>query len=454
MDYEAQKRLHLDNMNIDFDKSFESYNPGNNHHIITVYLLKQDNLICPHCANNKILVRGSKTQIINYSSVLEDNLFIHLHRRIFKCKLCDKYFYEDNPFCDEGKQNSIYREYKILQALKDLNATYTSVAKRFNVSPTYVSNLFDKRINLSRLKLPKILCVDEVYSKKLSFHHYCFILYSPRDRKIIDVLDSRHSDSLEEYFSKIPMEERDNVEFFSSDLYEPYRKIAKKFFPKAKICADPFHVIKNISSCVHAVRIDTMKRYSYLKNSNDNYYWLFKSFWKLIMRDPSNLSHKKFKLNKTGQYLSQVEIVEYMLKISPKLDLVYKLYHDYRNFNYMATLDNVISWFDSVIIDYQSSELQELIPAWKLMINWHDEIVNSFNKVDGIRISNGPMERANRDIKTIFRLSFGSTNFKRMRNRIMYVMNSDSPILYSPQEKTNKNVGKKRGKYNKHKKIK
>lgn len=40
------------------------------------------------------------------------------------------------------------------------------------------------------------------------------------------------------------------------------------------------------------------------------------------------------------------------------------------------------------------------------------------------------MERANRDIKTIFRLSFDSRNFERMRNRIMYVINIDAPILY------------------------
>ena len=32
MDYEAQKRLHLDNIKIDVEKSYESYNPGNNHH--------------------------------------------------------------------------------------------------------------------------------------------------------------------------------------------------------------------------------------------------------------------------------------------------------------------------------------------------------------------------------------------------------------------------------------
>lgn len=41
------------------------------------------------------------------------------------------------------------------------------------------------------------------------------------------------------------------------------------------------------------------------------------------------------------------------------------------------------------------------------------------------------MERANRDIKTILRLSFGSSNFPRMRNRIMWVMNDDSAILYT-----------------------
>ena len=452
MDYEAQKRLYLEDVKIDLDKSFESYNLGNNHHIITIYLLKQDEVICPHCAGNKAIVRGSRLQIINYSSVLEDNLYIHLHRRIYKCKCCNKYFKEPNPFCDEGKQNSIYKDYKIIQALKDLNATYKSIAEKFNVSPTYVSNIFDRKVDLTRLPLSKIICVDEVYSKRLSYHHYCFIIYSPRDRKIIDVLDSRHSDNLGDYFSKIPMDERDTVEFFSTDLYEAYRKIAKKYFPKAKICADPFHVIKNISNCVHTVRIDTMKKYSYLKDKNDNYYWLFKSFWKLIMREPSKLSHNKFKIKRTGQFLSQAEIVERMLKISPKLELTYKLYHEYRNFNDTATIDNAKDWLDAIIIDFQSSEIEELVPAWKLMINWHDEIINSFNKVDNIRISNGPMERANRDIKTIFRSSFGSRNFKRMRNRIMYAMNSDSPLLYSPRKKTNQNVGKKRGKYNKHKK--
>ena len=69
--------------------------------------------------------------------------------------------------------------------------TYSSVAKRFQVSPTYVIDLFDKRVDLKRLTLPDVLCIDEVYGRKLTNKEYCFVLYSPQWQKIIDVLDSR-----------------------------------------------------------------------------------------------------------------------------------------------------------------------------------------------------------------------------------------------------------------------
>lgn len=61
------------------------------------------------------------------------------------------------------------------------------------------------------------------------------------------------------------------------------------------------------------------------------------------------------------------------------------------------------------------------------------------------------MERANENIKTIFRLAYGARNFDRMRNRIMHIMNSGSPILYEPLKRTNKYKYKKRGSYKKKK---
>ena len=61
------------------------------------------------------------------------------------------------------------------------------------------------------------------------------------------------------------------------------------------------------------------------------------------------------------------------------------------------------------------------------------------------------MKRANRNIKILFRNAYGARNFERMRNRIMFVMNSDSPTLYETKKYTNKQKYHKRGHYNKNK---
>ncbi len=104
--------------------------------------------------------------------------------------------------------NVIQKEIMILDALRNLTATYTSMAKEFDVSISYVTNLFDIKIDIKRLKLPEVICIDEVYLKKLFKNSYCFISYSPQWRKIIDVLDSRTELNLIDYFAHIPLNEK------------------------------------------------------------------------------------------------------------------------------------------------------------------------------------------------------------------------------------------------------
>ena len=448
MDYSTIKFLGLDHIGIDAQKSFHSYDPTTNNHTIKIHLIKDDNIHCPTCGCcQNIKLRGSKSQIIKYSSTVEDNINIFLYRRIFKCENCGSYFKERNPFTSENRKISYQKEVKILNALRDINSTFKRVATHFEVSPTFVTNLFDKKVSLNRLTLPDVICVDEVYSKKLSFHSYCFIVYSPQMKRIIEVLDSRKLDSLMDFFCKIPIKERDNVKFFSTDLYDTYRVLAKKCFPKAKICADPFHVIKNISDAFHSLRREIMNYYDYLKHEKNNYYWLLKKYWRLLSLDPSKLNHKRFKVNKQGQFMSQHEILEYIFTIDKRLEIAYDLLHEYRNFNQTATIDNAEEWLDELIQKFIHSGIKQYEKVWKMLKNWRLEIINSFNKVNGFRITNGSMERVNRDVKTMFRLSFGSTNFERMRNRIMFAINKDAPILYNRKNKTNKRKGKLRGPY-------
>ena len=450
MDYTALKKLGLEKLNIDIDSSYEVFDSPNHYDTIFIHLNKSNEQMCPCCGViRKHTNKGSRSQKIKYSTPNQNQIDIVLYRRQYQCIDCGRYFKEDNPFSFEKKSTSIFTEDMIVEDLRSITATYKSVAQKYNVSTTYVQNTFDKNVSLSRLPLPEVMCVDEVYSKKLSYHKYCFIVYSPMDRKIIDVMPSRHKDILSTYFSRISSEERGNVKYFSTDLYETYRQLAQKYLYNAVICADPFHVIENLSTCLQNVRRRIMSEYAHLKKQNDDFYWTLKKHWKLLTLPHDKLNTERYKDERTGRFMSQSEILQFMLYTNDELNKAYTLYQDYLDFNSTATIDNAREKLDKIIDNYKSSRIRYYVPAWKLLENWHDEIINSFSRVNGRRVTNGPMERANSNIKILFRLAYGARNFARMRNRIMHVMNTGSPKLYQPKKETNKYKYRKRGKYKK-----
>lgn len=429
MDLESIYRLGLEHIkNIDLELSDEIYDPSTNNHIILLKLKKDNQIICPHCGQiNNFKPRSMVTQSFNHSSAIENNILIKLKRRIYLCD-CGKTFKEPNPFTNTKKKLSFQKEFKVLEALKDINKSFSDVADEFNLSVTTIQKIFDYRINIRRQPFTDVLCVDEVYSKHCGYHKYCFITYSPQLDKILDVLPSRNKEDLCGYFGKIPIEERKKVKFFSMDLYNIYRQVAHLCFPNALVCADHFHVIKNLNDHFNSARIRIMKKYEHLKSRNDNWYWLYKKYWKKLLKDPSKLGYKKFKVSRSGLFLSEHEIVDYMLSIDNDLKDAYELLNEYRNFNSTATINDAANELDELIIKFHNSKIPEYINSYKLLKNWRQEIINSFHRINGHVISNGGMERANRDIKTIIRHAYGFKNFSRLRNRIMYVKNKNVPI--------------------------
>jgi transposase len=430
MDKESISRLGLDYIrNIDVESSDEIYDPITNNHIIILKLNKLTDLSCPHCGLvGEYRPRSSITQIIKHASAIENNILIKLYRRVYICE-CGKTFREENPFTSSKRRTTLQKEFKVLMSLKDIHKSFSDVAKEFDLSTQTVINIFDSKVDIRRQTLTQVLCVDEIYSKHCGYHKYCFILFSPQLNKILDVLPSRNKNDLFDYFAQIPIEERNKVQYFSMDLYAIYKEVAEICFPNAIICADHFHVIKNISDLFNKARIRIMKNYEHLKNRNDSWYWLYKKYWKLLLKAPEKLKYKKFKVSKSGMHLSEREIVRYMLSIDKNLKDAYELLNEYRVFNSVATINNAAEWLDELIIKFHNSSLDEFYKAYKLLKKWRNEIINSFNTINGYRISNGGMERANNDIKTIIRHSFGFTNFNRFRNKVMFSKNKDASIL-------------------------
>ena len=401
--------------------------------------------------SKSITIISSRTSLVKSSSNQIKNIIFRVHRRKYKCSNCGYTFLQLNPIRTDGHQVSIQKEIMILEALRSLTKTYSAVAKEFDVSVSYVTNLFDTKVDLKRLKLPEVICIDEVYLKKLVKNSYCFVIYSPQWKKIIDILDSRHELDLIDYFAHIPLNEK-NVKFVSMDLYEHYRNVIKKCFPNAKISADPFHVVKQLNNCFQRIRIETMKSYEFLKDEGHNYYWLYKKFWKFLLMDISKIKQTYIKVNKSGMTMSKYKIIDCMLSLNPTLKLAYNLKEEFREFIATATIDTAEEELIELINKFKDAHIPEYAPFINIMESWFFEIINSFNTINGYKITNGPMERVNRDIKTINNISFGSTNFSRMRNRIMFAINKDAPISPYRKKNTNKRTGKPRGAYKKDKK--
>jgi transposase len=434
MTYESLKMFGLDHIGVDENKSYSSYDPNTLNHTIYLYLLKDINLKCPYCTSSNISVKGTRKNNIRYSYGEFKNIMVVLHRRTYYCGDCSKSFSQRNPISINNSVVSLSKELAIVNALKDKTKTFSFVANEFNVSVTYVQKLFDSWVELDRLQLPIVLCIDEVYAKKLTYKSYCCVLYSPQTRSIIDILPSRHKLKLIDYFAHISNAEKSRVKYISMDLWDSYRQMAKLCLPNAIICADSFHVIKHLCDCFKKIRIKVMRSMEGLKHEKHNYYWLFKKYNYFLMKDLIDLP-EFIKIRHSNMQISKYKVIDEMLNLSDELKAAYELKEEYRNFNSSATIDNAKEWLDELIIKFKSSRIPDYIPFWSLLQNWHDEIINSFNRINGHRISNGPMERVNRDIKTILGISFGCTNFNRVRNRIMFSLNPNSPILGTKKSK-------------------
>lgn len=99
----------------------------------------------------------------------------------------------------------------------------------------------------------------------------------------------------------------------------------------------------------------------------------------------------------------------------------------------------------------KESGIPEIMEFRETLNHWYEEIITSFIRVDGKRLSNGIMESRNGIAKKIKNNANGYYNFERYRNRCLYVMNEDAKPNLSKSKNAVKMKGCKRGKYRKQK---
>ncbi|MCF0259525.1 MAG: transposase [Erysipelotrichaceae bacterium] len=243
--------------------SFSLEKPANSKEdIIQIVLtLKEANTECPHCHSERTVIHAWAERTINYSLHSGRKIDIVLKLRRYRCKDCRKTFMQYNPFSIKQGRIAVEMIVNILKDLQKPSSTFTSVGRRYNLSATTVMNIFDTRVNMTRLPLGEYLCLDENYAFRSDRSKYVCVLVDFLSQDVIDILPNRFKTDLTHYFRDIPMEERAKVKAVGIDMYPVYRDVIKECFPPStKVVVDRFHLVKEFNSQMDSIRKTNYRR--------------------------------------------------------------------------------------------------------------------------------------------------------------------------------------------------
>lgn len=433
-------------LNLNYSHVQSCSSKKDNNSIIYFVTLARKDFICPLCAT-KLKIKDYRNVKLSHQVIKGMDTHIVYRKRRYYCPACRSYHYEDNPFVNEKRHTfTDTTSIEIMKFLREHSSTFSMAARQFNTTPTKVMDVFDTLGQMKRLPFTDVISIDEFYWNRKSKTKYACAIIDFNTGSIIDILNGRRLKNWDSYTQIIERKEREKVKFVCIDLYETYRQVQKLYFPKAKLICDSFHVVRNINEILKKERIKTMKRYD--KDSQE--YYLLKKFSYLLMKDSSKIEDNKPRYNKKlKRYINQPQLLELILNIDKNLKEAYELKESYLIFNSASTYEDARNNLSEIIGEYASCNIEGYRQFSSTLIDWFDEIVNSFIIYNGKRISNGRIEGTNSRIKTILKNANGFRNFSRMRNRIMYSINKNSLPSIPEENQVIKEKGKKRGKYKK-----
>lgn len=417
---------------------------------------------CPVCGF-RLYSRGVK-RTINHP-ILQDNysLVLILKQRRWRCINTDCHYStnESFKFVNKSRRMSNATEMLIVSAYKDLMESSTSIAKRFNVSDTFAHEVFDRYVKLDRLSLTDAISVDEVFLDMDDYCKYALVVQDFHTGDPINLLRSRRTNVTEPYFTSIPIEERLEVRYLISDMYNPYIAYVEKYFPNATPVVDSFHVIqwivRMIDNYIRALikKLKQRDREYFFKLNpdiqppfsippSDEVYLLQKYRW-LILANQSNIKyHSDPRVDSHFHVLMNTfDYEDALFRIDSKLREYRELKEKYVQFNSRnaGNPTEARKEMQTIIQEYRNSQHDIFREFASLLEKFENPIINSFIMVEKIgdgriydsRLSNGPIESMNRKVKDLKRLGRGFRNFEHFRNRFLYATRS-APVLNAVNE--------------------
>lgn len=361
---------------------------------ITIFIeMKRRECNCPACGIKTSRIHDYREQKVRDLSAFGKTVTLKLRKRRYACS-CGKRFIESVPFLPHYQRMTQRKILGIIETLINVKS-YSAAARENGVSVNTVIRLFDNIRYPKPDKLPKVIGIDEFKGNSGKQKYHC-ILTDLENGKVIDIIRTRYEHDLIDYFKRY---DRSEVKYFVSDMYTAYSEIACTYFSKATYVIDRYHWIRQAIWAFEAVRKEVQKRFS---KSHRVY---FKHSKKLLLKRERLLSKE------------EKQSVNIMLYASADLSTAHFLKEELYNILDETEPERQKKLFDEWIEDAADSDISAFERCARTYSNWRIPILNSFD----CKYTNGFTEGCNNKIKVLKRNSYGLRNFKRFRNRILFI---------------------------------
>ena len=363
---------------------------------VRISALYQGPKLCPHCGGVRVRSKGRYRRQVRHEDWGLRHCVLQVEAWKWKCLTCGRQFRQRLPgILVDQRASEAFRMAIFTQHLDGINRS--RLGRREGIGAATVERYF--RHGLQRQfserhngRCPPILGIDEhFFTRKKGF---ATTLCDLRRHTIYDVVLGRSEASLEAYFQRL--QGKDQVRVVCMDLSSTYRALVRKYFPRAQIVADRFHVIRLINHHFLACwrEIDPVAS----KN---------RGLLSLMRRHRHNL--KPEQKTKLGAYLDAFPALRVIYAF--KQHLCYLLLKKHKTRRQCAKLIPRLL----VALDHlRQAGLAQMVQLGETLNSWKEEIATMWR----FTRNNGITEGFHNKMETITRQAFGFRNFENYRLRV------------------------------------
>ena len=352
---------------------------------------------CLYCRSKNLRKKERFQRVLKHHSIGLAKSILLVQTYKFYCRDCGRYFNQRLPGVQpyqratEPLKDEIsikhHRGHSILTVSQDLAIGQATVERYYK---RYLQRECNEHKNAS---VPKILGIDEKkFSKKLG---YQTTLVNLQRHTVYDITLGRTESNLGKYLQKLP--DRNNCKVIVMDLSETYRSIVQKYFPKAMIVADRFHVVRLINH--HFLK--TWSQLDQVGRKNRGLMYLMRMHEWSQMKDKSRRNLNRY------------------LKENPAIKAIYDFKQELmkliltRVYGKSQAREQIPKFLDAIGA-LKMSKFRNLETLGNTLDEWKDEIVRMwrFSKTNSIT------EGLHRRMDEIQNRAYGMHNFNNFRIRV------------------------------------